>query len=260
VELKVLLHPNGRKKPLCKESASETIKEYDEFLSTHAMEGPILLRGFLVHKHFKNASKLSCHGHSKGYWRFDGSHDSRGEFVPECMLTNKSETKVCVGKRKRKQYQTNTCESTHLKRSSKSDIDINRHHMNYKIEGAEEETSNTNKNDGLDSNNNNNGADALHTMLIIGGRRDENGKLWLLVQNWWFGMPLVEISVEYLVSTSGSCFFVPNLESKQLRSIVPHHIQSNSFDVTECQSLGQTGDIEACMFCLDNLREGTLLE
>ena len=53
-----------------------------------------------------------------------------------------------------------------------------------------------------------------HAMVVIGGRY-EGRKLWLLLQNWWTDMQLVEVSAEYLencsarVSFAGKVKFAP---------------------------------------------------
>lgn len=48
-----------------------------------------------------------------------------------------------------------------------------------------------------------------HAMLLIGGRR-EKGKLWLLLQNWWADMPLVEVDAEYFAGCQATLSFVCN--------------------------------------------------
>ena len=44
-------------------------------------------------------------------------------------------------------------------------------------------------------------------MILIGGRR-EKGKLWLLLQNWWDDMQLVEVDSEYFAGCHASLSFV----------------------------------------------------
>ena len=46
-----------------------------------------------------------------------------------------------------------------------------------------------------------------HAMLLIGGRRDANNRLWFLLQNWWTDMQLVEVSAAYLKASGARILF-----------------------------------------------------
>jgi hypothetical protein len=47
-----------------------------------------------------------------------------------------------------------------------------------------------------------------HAMVLIGGRL-EGKKQWLLLQNWWDEMPLVEVSAVYFKNSGGYLGFIP---------------------------------------------------
>jgi len=47
-----------------------------------------------------------------------------------------------------------------------------------------------------------------HAMLLIGMRKTNDGKYFLLLQNWWESKPFVEVSSEYLAYCGGKIHFV----------------------------------------------------
>jgi hypothetical protein len=52
------------------------------------------------------------------------------------------------------------------------------------------------------------GAPEYHATVLIGMRKDSNDKWWLLLQNWWPHMQLVEFSQQYFVSGRAVIRFV----------------------------------------------------
>ncbi len=49
---------------------------------------------------------------------------------------------------------------------------------------------------------------AVYLQVLIGARKDSNGKYFFLAQNSWFAMPFVELSGEYLMQCEGVVAFV----------------------------------------------------
>jgi hypothetical protein len=239
VEDTASIEPN---RSLCDKLSTATIRAKTDFFASFAKEGPILLSGCRIHSKFQEASLSSeCGVVRNGYWRFDGSYTSSGTFVPACEV-GKVESREC-----QQELHPTDANETFLSElvaeiSVKSGVEVIG-------EDFDEQPSGNKKFDSKE------GADELHAMLIIGGRHDKNGKLWLLVQNWWFDMPLVEISVDYLVSTGASCYYVPSLETYQIRVILCDPISTNSADVAECHNLDQKDKIEQHMTFSEDFRE-----
>jgi hypothetical protein len=57
------------------------------------------------------------------------------------------------------------------------------------------------------------GSNMLHAMLLI-GIRDEEGKRWFLLQNWWEPCQFVEVDAEYLKSCKPRILFIKTPQTK----------------------------------------------
>jgi hypothetical protein len=57
---------------------------------------------------------------------------------------------------------------------------------------------------------NNNEVIGLHSMLLVGGLKDNNGKYFFLLQNWWSNRYFIEVSSEYLCSSECKISFISN--------------------------------------------------
>jgi hypothetical protein len=150
--------------------------------------GPGLVAGFQVSKYFQRAAKLNNKGNKIGIVRFDGVND-KGKFIP---LMQEGGAEVD-------------------EQDQKSIMSIISNHSNPSVklfeannipalqETLREEVSERESNGG-----------EMHAMVLLGGRRDEENpkKTYLLFQNWWPGMPLVEISDDYYKASGGSLVFV----------------------------------------------------
>jgi hypothetical protein len=53
-------------------------------------------------------------------------------------------------------------------------------------------------------------SDSYHAMVLVGMLKKSDGKWWLLLQNWWPQMQLVEVSQQYFLSSGASICFVSN--------------------------------------------------
>lgn len=78
-----------------------------------------------------------------------------------------------------------------------------------------------------------------HSMVLIGGRIDDNDRTWLLLQNWWDDMQFIEVSVDYFKACKGELSFV-EFEKAGLFSNSDHKVtadncyETNRFRVAEC--------------------------
>jgi hypothetical protein len=60
----------------------------------------------------------------------------------------------------------------------------------------------------------------LHSMLIIGGRKDGSGRYFFLIQNWWSNSQVIEVSAEYLAYCRAQVHYVVE-KVTGLKSTVP---------------------------------------
>ena len=59
--------------------------------------------------------------------------------------------------------------------------------------------------------------DPTHAMICIGGRVDKNKKLFLLLQNSWARMPLVEVSIDYFIAAGATLTTVSRSEHSKFK-------------------------------------------
>ena len=76
-----------------------------------------------------------------------------------------------------------------------------------------------------------------HAMVLIGVRK-QGKKVWLLLQNWWTDMQVVEVSQEYFENSGASLTFVTSELSEKTYS-TDHIINGtcNASPIADCNNL-----------------------
>merc|ERR1712137_1048863 len=96
-------------------------------------------------------------------------------------------------------------------------------------------------------------------MIIIGCRRDKNNRLWLLLQNWWEGMEIVEVSIQYLQKCYAEISFIhPNVpfDTKNLASPDPDHwLEFNHSRIADANNLDRSDQPDGGMKFLPPILE-----
>jgi len=209
----------------------------DTVLESTLKHGPCLLSNFAATRTFTNTAKLGSEG--PGYWRFDGNaKKSKGSFHKDNGQNEEDALRSELEDALDKNSQTT---------AGLGGPNMELQEILHAVEGgltnineAEEEEEATREEeatkDGVTSQ-----AES-HAMLLLGGRREESGKLWLLFQNWWYDMPLVEMSFKYLKSAGGTFYCVPGLASRRVRTI-SSPIQTNKCLVADCHNLDKQDHI-----------------
>ena len=71
-----------------------------------------------------------------------------------------------------------------------------------------------------------------HAMTIIGHRKDDEGKEWFLVQNWWPQMQFIEVSAEYLEACGATLYYVKTPQTEIPKAFpVQHHMFAENENV-----------------------------
>jgi hypothetical protein len=78
----------------------------------------------------------------------------------------------------------------------------------------------------------------LHSMIIIGCRRDDHNKLWFLVQNWWHHKQFIEISQDYMLNCECVVYFV-RTPQHDIPSVFPiqNHFFAENTNVDKPESI-----------------------
>jgi hypothetical protein len=58
-----------------------------------------------------------------------------------------------------------------------------------------------------------------HAMVLVGHRKDDTGKQFFLIQNWWFKKQFLEFDADYLIASGAS------ISLKHRRVVFPNHLQ-----------------------------------
>jgi hypothetical protein len=230
--LKKLLRPfNISNSPLVGTEPSSDVdkRDYVGPGETHACirAGAGTVHSFSVHKNF-NGNK---HPKGKtGYLRFAGPNEARGRFVE---VDDKSKDGIEVELKNfleegsvRSVPQPRNLEHKGLGVSMlTSDLSARKSHNSRETRGDGKEGKTT--------------EEETHAMLLLGGRKDEKGNTWLLLQNWWLDLQLVEVSSEYFKNCKAELSFVhretimKDTDSASLENCYT----MNKFRVAECNNL-----------------------
>lgn len=75
-------------------------------------------------------------------------------------------------------------------------------------------------------------------MAMIGHRKDDEGKEWFLVQNWWSQMQFVEMSAEYLQACTPTLYSVKTPQTAIPEKFpVEHHMFAETENVDKAEDL-----------------------
>jgi hypothetical protein len=244
-----------------------------------AKYGPALVSTFVVHNRFGNYSLTKTgNERKKGYVQFDGATRTQGKFVeltaPEGVAPKEEEEAVeLILKEYVEGYHGSIKKNLHDKHFANHEkIDLGNNHArdrnrdklanegdntgrhatvfiggfpDKKDKKAElgnnhDETHETNLWD-HDKAGNEGKSIGSHAMVLIGGRRDPKvqGKKWLLLQNWWENMPLVEVSDEYFKNVEGQLTFFAGWEVMDQKK--------ENISLESCYSMNQSLVAESCI-------------
>ena len=83
--------------------------------------------------------------------------------------------------------------------------------------------------------------DTTHAMVVDGGRK-VGQQVWLLLQNWWTDMQLVEVKYDYFEKCDGCLlFFTKNDVPRRVDSFESVYSR-NSSPIAECNNLDKEED------------------
>ncbi len=146
----------------------------------------------------------------KCYVKFDGPHDCEAQIV-EFDTAEEEEWREYY--KKNWEREINSVTSIEVDYPNEEDEDID----NQKRTADEEDGSN-------DSPSNEVGTKppvvehGRHAMALLGSIKDEQGKTFFVLLNWWPGLPLVVVSYEYMVASSCElCFILRDLPPNILK-------------------------------------------
>lgn len=160
-----------------------------------------LVSEFCTHDEFKVCSKKPETRY--GYWKFEGnSIDCEGQFVPiEADSKIESERQRLRGiwqdqlqDAKDAKKRNNVKAADVLKASPRND-------QNHSTDRAEEATESKESNDHVQPSG------GTHAMVMLGTCKDDDGKTFYVVWNWWVNMTLIMMSFEYLIACQCRVFF-----------------------------------------------------
>ena len=160
--------------------------------------GPGLVSEFKVNKHFKNEERYE-NSEKIGFIRFIGRHHKHGQFVELPDELEDEELKASVEMTLLQYLKQNTSDD-HVATIPK-DLFQSKGETNASVNDSSDAV-------GLDGGKNIENEES-HAMILLGGRI-ENGRLYMLLQNWWEDMPLVEVDTEYLKNSHATLTFVRN--------------------------------------------------
>ena len=185
--------------------------------------GPALVTGFKVHKRFhskdENTEKL-------GYYQFFGRHHSEGKFIEvsrpatpnegvERTLEEYIRGIVPVEKDRQNEsvkvqeslstpcalFQGTACDTI-----APGGLYFEHRDLEKSVSIEDDEDCDTSKS--YDKKETKKDKEETHAMILIGTRLDERKNRWLLLQNWWSDMELVEVSAEYFFNSHAELVFV----------------------------------------------------
>ena len=177
----------------CFNKVAEKKFKLKQLLNDH---GPGLVSRFKVHKHFKNEEpKIS---EKIGFMRFIGRHHKHGQFVELPDELEDEQRKASIEMTLQK-YLSQNISDDHVATVPK---DL------FQSRGGTASVNDSSEAVGLDGGKKIENEES-HAMILIGGRI-ENGRLCMLLQNWWEDMPLVEVDTEYFKNAKAKLSFVTN--------------------------------------------------
>jgi hypothetical protein len=165
-----------------------------------------------------------------GYWKFDGdSVNCVGEFV-EFDVIREDEFKSELANEYRNDWE-NQVENIKDKRKSSIERMQEILKLSPRDDNGEDDIDGENsKNRTTSHTNSNSQVHGLHAMLLLGSFTEpEKGKTLYVMWNWWERMPLVAVSLEYMIACQCQVYF--------LNAVLPKDLLQN-LDAQRCDSLG----------------------
>jgi hypothetical protein len=205
--LEMMLDSLFERKPQISSHPSSLVGASDFDLADHLKKfGPGLVTGFDCNKHFKNEEP--CENKDKiGYLQFQGkNHISRGKFVE---LSCQQGGDVADEQYKNSVEMTlETYKSSHnVPQELFASNDANTETIDTSTNGGVNAVVEVNASSEAIGRDRGRTQEESHAMVLIGGRRVK-GKLWLLLQNWWDDMQLVEVDADYFAGCQATLSFV----------------------------------------------------
>ena len=112
--------------------------------------------------------------------------------------------------------------------------------------------------DRLDGKKKQNNTDT-HAMILIGCRRDQKNHLWLLLQNWWDGMEIVEVSIGYLKECNADIYFIHQdtpFDTKKLANPNPQDwLEFNHSLIADANNLDRPDQPDGCLKFLPPIKD-----
>lgn len=188
----IVQHLTSNRRMKCERFNAETLRHemsMESLQEKMILRGPGLISGFEVTKTFERASELYRENQDTiGIVRFDYPND-KGKFIP-LLETEDNEKDI------------DDIESILSNHDCSSSSSASKR-LFHREGAASNETAKSSKNTKH--------VTGEHAMVLLGGRRDAANpkKKYLLLQNWWEDLPLVEVSDDYLKGAGANIVFVP---------------------------------------------------
>jgi hypothetical protein len=208
--------------------------------------GPGIVTGFHCHKRFKNEEGDQNAG-KMGLIQFQGRHHSRGAFVELPAKDDDEQYKEKVEL---------TLEA-YLSSDNSKTFDLAVPQKLFPSTHVNKETIDVSSNaDGVEATAKGEGIgqdgkateEAYHSMLLIGGRLTM-GRLWLLFQNWWDDMQLVEVDGAYFEGSGATLSFVRHKKEEFADADLDSFYTTNSSLVADSNNLDRadcSGSTNGC--------------
>jgi hypothetical protein len=199
--------------------------------------GPGLVTEFKVAKNFSRASVPKESKNKIGYLQFDGDLKSQGRFVELADGNQEQEAEIEYNL---SSFQREMGGGRTLFDSSQEPDGSTSHDP----EGSLRENSSSDL--GPKAGN----SYGYHAMVLIGCRTDRvSNKKWLLFQNWWSDMQLVEVSDDYFWAAKGTVAFVTETEFDSVdlssfHSFNHARVAESNLDRAECVEKFYRGPLE----------------
>ena len=206
---------SGKTKSNMETFSAAKVRNDPDFHLEHELEiqGPGLVNGFAVHKNFEDATCFPKESESKiGIVQFDGASIKRtnGEFMPleaPDGVDEQDEIEAAVSELENRLQSlsgANAVRTTNLfpadsRSNASEEAEDSSSSGDVSISDSEEEK--------MPADGGRKKKQEFHSMVLLGGRR-VGQKTYLLCQNWWPDMPLVELSDDYFKAADGELSFV----------------------------------------------------
>jgi len=154
--------------------------------------GPCVISNFKVHPRLERAGDK--HQDKVGYWKFSGSTRSTGDFVhfkddPNVQQELESARESLMA---RKVPDNDGSEERSLPSPRNLEKDVKPTVASSEASFSDRDVMPRTRQDKIEN----------HAMVLLGGQK-EGKKVWMLLQNWWSTMQLVEVCYDYFMECEG---------------------------------------------------------